>query len=146
MSTGSVLKVHAAVQAHPGNRDELLSAGRWHSPCDMSAFTFTLLVDGVDLLSDEAQEQLEALAVPPAVGLGTASPGLTRRSLPYRGGDFFEDALFGREGDVQYATFRLEAPTEEVAMQWAAAMLVHALPGLRVVAADTGRRGSVDIR
>jgi hypothetical protein len=110
------------------------------------AFEFTLLIGGVDVLSDESQDQLAQLGDEFAVGLGYPAPGLTRRSLRYRGGDFFANALFGREGDVQYATFRLGAPTEDVAVQWATAMLAYALPGLRVVAAETGRRRAVDIK
>jgi hypothetical protein len=103
-------------------------------------FEFTLFVDGVDLF--EAQDALEQLAVD-AAGVGIER-GL--RALPYRGGDFFENVMFGRDRDVQYAVFRLDTTTEDEAMQWAAAMLTYALPGLRVVSISPGGYGELDIR
>ena len=111
----------------------------------MAVVEFTLFLDGIDVLSDEAQECLEQLAVPFPIGTGESQPSVARRSLPYRGGDFFEQAVFGREGAVQYATFQLEVDDEATGMQWAAAMLTHALPGLRVTGAQPGRYGSVEI-
>jgi hypothetical protein len=111
----------------------------------MPEFEFTLFLEGFDVLSDEVQDRIEHLAVPFPIGTGEPRPGITRRSLRYRGGDFFENALFGEEGSVQYATFRLEVDDEATGMQWAAAMLTHAVPGLRVTGAQPGRYGSVEI-
>jgi hypothetical protein len=117
-------------------------------------FEFTVFVDGVDLLSDHAQGVLEQLGVKTegteietAEGeIVGADADLVLRTLRYRGGDFFENVMFGRDGDVQYAVCCLDTATEEEAVQWAAAMLTYALPGLRVVAVTPGRHGKVDIR
>jgi hypothetical protein len=69
------------------------------------------------------------------------------RALRYRGGDFFEGFMFGRDGHIQYAVCALDAPTENAAVRWSTAMLAHALPGVRVVSVERGRRHShVDIQ
>jgi hypothetical protein len=105
-------------------------------------FELTLFVTGVELLSDRTLDDVDHLGVE-AVG---DDLDRAHRALPYRGGDFFASFSFGRDGDVEYATCVLDAPSEDVAAHWAAAMLTHALPELRVVSVERGRHGLVDIR
>ena len=120
----------------------------------MPLFEFTLFVDGVDLLSERVQDAFERLGVEAdgfaveTIDGDVVDGDIDRllRPLRYRGSGFFEDVLFGREGDAQFAAFRLDAATEDEAVQWAAAMLTYACPGLRVISAKRGRHGTMDIR
>jgi hypothetical protein len=117
-------------------------------------FEFTLFVEGVDLLSDRVQDAFERLGVEAGgfevetIDGDVVGGDIDRllRALRYRGSGFFEDVLFGREGDAQFAVFKLDAASEDEAVQWAAAMLTYACPGLRVICVQSGRHGTMDIR
>jgi len=64
----------------------------------------------------------------------------------YRGSGFFANASFGREDDLHYVTFHLDADAEDTAAQWAFAMLTYALPGLRVLSVRPGPYGDLRIK
>jgi hypothetical protein len=117
------------------------------------AFEFTVFVEGVDLLSEEAENATAYLGVDvgglvaESVDDDLSRDDLDRvdRLLRYRGSDCFANASFGREDDVQYVTFRLDE-AEDTAVQWATAMLTYALPGLRVVSVRPGPYGELRIK
>ena len=119
----------------------------------MPAFEFTVFVDGVDLFSEEAENATTYLGVDVGGLLADSVDGdlvghdadLVHRLLRYRGSDFFENASFGRDDDLQYVTFRLDTEAEDTAVQWAIAMLTYALPDLRVVSVEPGPYGDMRI-
>jgi hypothetical protein len=116
-------------------------------------FEFTLFVEGADLFSEESERALEELSMDSGgldVGLRDgelvgADAELVERALRHRSRDFFESAQFGREDDVEYVTFSLEAAGEDEAVDWAAHMLRHALPRVRVSGVRRGPYGSLRI-
>jgi hypothetical protein len=118
------------------------------------AFEFTVFVDGVDLSSEQVHNAIDYLGVDVGGLIADSSDGdladvdaeLVDRLFRYRGSGFFANASFGREDELQYVTFRLDADAEDTAAQWAIAMLTYALPGLRVLSVRPGPYGELRIK
>ena len=121
---------------------------------DVQQFNFTIFVEGVDLLSADSQDALHRLDFevdvqgvdPDDEEALEAHADRVSEALRHRGGTFFESMMFSVKGDEQFAACTVEATSLDVAAQWAVSMLTYALPGVRVVSIEQGRRGAVDIR
>jgi len=88
--------------------------------------SFSVVLEGGDLLSEDVQGRLAE------AGSGIDSEG-------------FDDAVFGREHQLQLAVFDCSGATYKEAVDEAVTRLVAVLPEFTVVEVTPGRFGSLDI-